>query len=231
MSIEQEFLREKRRHNLQETISLKEKYLLKKKVPFQKILGFIDFDDLKIQIDKKVLIPRYETQEVVNFALKNIKPNAKVLDLCAGSGYIGLTIKKEKNSEVTLSDISTSCIKQIKVNASLNNLKVKIIKSNLFSRIKEKFDVIVSNPPYIPLSEKKNLDKSVIKYDPHLALFGGEDGNYFYKKIIEKVSSFLKPQGILIFEISPYNEAFLKMNNFNIYNDINKKPRIAFKRY
>ena len=223
-----ELLKEKRRYGLEETISDKEKLLLESGVPVQKIIGFIDFDDLRINVNRKVLIPRYETQEVVNKSLEFIKEGNRVLDLCTGSGYIGLTIKQKCNScEVVLSDIENEAIIQSKENAKNNNLDVEIIQSDLFNNIAGKFDVIVSNPPYIP--NTNSLSDSVIEYDPKVALFGGEDGNDFYKKIIKEASEYLKENGVLVFEISEDNYEFIKSEGFEISKDINGKYRIAFK--
>ena len=221
-----ELLRQKRIHGLEEVITEKEISLLEQNTPIQKIIGFINFEDLQINVNHEVLIPRYETEEVVHFALKYISQKSKVLDLCCGSGYIGLTIKHKTNAEVTLSDISDEAILQTKENAEMNNLDVEIIKSDLFENISSKYDLIISNPPYIPLSNK--LSDSVIKHEPHLALFAGEDGNDLYKRIINKAKQFLNPEGLLIFEISPDNLDYIKSMGFEILKDINGKERIAF---
>lgn len=228
MNIE-ELLNEKRKYQLPQTISTLEKKQLAANMPLQKIIGFIDFDNLKIKLNHKVLIPRYETEEVVHHAFQYIKKNMDVLDLCCGSGYIGLSIKQKTNANVTLSDFDQEAILQTRENAKLNNLNVTVIKSNLFKKIKQKFDVIVANPPYIPKQTK--LDKSVLNYEPHHALYGGKDGNKFYRQIIKKVPKFLKKNGILIFEISPENRIFLEKKGFKIYLDINKKARIAIKKF
>ena len=204
----EKLLLEKRRQGLPETINEYELQMLRDNIPIQKIIGFINFDDLKIAVDHNVLIPRYETQEVVNKALEYIDKNSKVLDLCTGSGYIGLTIKQKTNAIVTMSDIDDEAIKQSKINAIANKLDVKIIKSDMFKNINEKFDVIVCNPPYIP--NNKKLSQSVIKFEPSTALFGGTDGNDFFKIIINEYKNFLNPLGKLILEISDDNFEFIK---------------------
>jgi len=224
-----ELLREKRRYGLPEEISAQEQELLDQGIPVQKIIGFIDFDDLRISVKKDVLIPRYETQEVVEKALEFLNKDSKVLDLCSGSGYIGLTIKQKKECDVTLSDISSEAIAQSTINAKDNELDVKIVESDLFENIDSKFNLIISNPPYIPTSNE--LPESVLKHDPALALFGGEDGNDFYKKIIEEAPNFLEKNGTLIFEISEDNKTLLFDSGFEILNDINGKPRIAIKHF
>jgi release factor glutamine methyltransferase len=225
----QKLLLEKRKYGLKEKISNKEIKMLKKDFPIQKIIGFINFDDVYINLKYNVLIPRYETEEVMLESLKYINSNSKVLDLCTGSGYIGLSIKKKINANVTLSDISKDSIKQAKKNSKINKLKVKIIKSNMFENINEKYDLIISNPPYIPNHIK--LSKSILKFEPFNALFGGKDGNNFYKIIIQNVSKYLRKNGILILEISKDNLKYVKSFGFKIKNDINNKPRIAIKKF
>lgn len=224
-----ELLRQKRIHGLPEVVTREEEKQLQNGVPIQKIIGFIDFDNLKIDVSHDVLIPRYETQEVVNKALEYISKDSSVLDLCCGSGYIGLTIKQKKNCKVVLSDISDEAILQTKKNALDNNLDVTVIKSDLFANINQKFNVIVSNPPYIP--EKNLLDNSVLNHEPHLALFGGLDGNDFYRRIIKEAPNFLNTNGILVLEISPDNISCIEQEGFEIINDINKKERIAIKQF
>jgi len=223
----EKLLLEKRRLGLPETMNEAEKLLLEEGVPVQKIIGFIDFDNLKIGVHHDVLIPRYETQEVVNKALEFVNKDSRVLDLCTGSGYIGLTIKQKTGAEVVMSDIDSEAIKQSKLNAKNNNLDVQIIQSDMFKNIEGKFDVIISNPPYIP--ESNELPESVMKYDPHTALFGGVDGNDFYKQIVNEYKTYLKPGGKLVLEASEDNTEYLKTEGFTILKDINGKDRIAIK--
>lgn len=224
----------KKIHNLSQDISQTEMEMLHENVPIQKIVGFINFDNLVINVKHRVLIPRYETQEVLNYALSLFKnhPNRsqlKVLDLGCGSGYIGLSIKQQLNCQVTLSDIDMNAIQQTVENAHLNNLDVKIVHSDMFENITGKYNLVISNPPYIP--EKTQLDVSVLKHEPSIALFGGENGNFYYQKILENVHNFLEPQGFLVLEISEENVAFLKSHHFSFLQDINQKYRIAFKQF
>ncbi|MCP4336344.1 MAG: peptide chain release factor N(5)-glutamine methyltransferase [Mycoplasma sp.] len=200
---------------------------LKLGVPLHKILGYIEMTDVKIYVNKDVLIPRYETEELVLLASKYIDSNKKVLDLCSGSGYIALAIKKMTNANVYASDISKESIEQIKINAKRNKLDIKIFQSDLFNNINEKFDLIISNPPYIPKNNK--LDKSVTLYEPSISLFGGEDGNEFYKKICNQYKKFLNKNGKIFFEISEDNVEYLITQKFKIINDINGKKRFAYK--
>jgi len=229
LNSKEELKRQKLIHGLPEELTEEELQLLKEGVPIQYIIGFIDFDDLKIKVDKRALIPRYETQEVVNKALEFINDNSSVLDLCTGSGYIGLTITSKTKAKVTISDISDKALELAKENAQTNNLDVKIINSDLFENISGKFDLIVSNPPYIPTNNK--LDKSVIDHEPLNALFAGRDGNEFYKRIILEAPKYLNKDGILIFEISEDNKDFIISQGFDVLKDINGKYRIAIKKY
>ena len=223
----EELKRQKRIHGLTEKISTKEMKKLNSGMPIQKIIGFINFDNMRINLNYNVLIPRYETEEVVNEALKYVNKKSKVLDLCCGSGFIGLTIKQKTGSNVTLSDVDNKAILQTKENAKINKLNVEIIKSNIFKNIDDKYDVIISNPPYIKTNSE--LPDSVLNFEPNHALFAGSDCNFFYKKILKNASKYLNKNGVIIFEISPNNSFFLKKQGFIIKKDINKKDRIAIK--
>lgn len=225
---------EKRKYGLDEVITKKEEKLLAKNFPIQKIIGYIEFEDVRINVDRNVLIPRYETQEVVHKALEYIKPGMRILDLCCGSGYIGLTIKKKMpDVEVVMSDISKHAVKQTKSNARLNKLDVDVIQSDLLRGLVRLFDVIVCNPPYIPSKYKDTLDSSVLEHEPNKALFAGKDGNDFYKRILTDKEAFrhLKPGGYIVFELSLDNVEFLESKGFKIFNDINGKPRIGVKQF
>ena len=152
--------------------------LLEKDYPVQYIIGYVDFYGLKINVNEFTLIPRYETEYLIELTLKEIKKlnlaNPKILDLCTGSGAIGLTLKSLlPSSEVTLSDISKDALMVANKNKNELNLDVNIIESDLFKNIQGKFDVIISNPPYVMTNE--TLSKDVL-YEPHLALYSGPKG-------------------------------------------------------
>lgn len=226
-------LLEKRRYNLKETISFREKYKLWRDYPIQKIIGYIEMANVKIKVNKKVLIPRYETEELILLAIKLIKENGKyhnILDLCCGSGFIGIALKKAFPSlNILQSDISNAAIKQTLINLKINNLKNNVIKSNMFHNIYQKFDVIISNPPYLLENDKKNMTKSVLKYEPQKALFAQEDGMFFYYQIEKNLSKYLNKNGLIILEINPLNYKWFIDNNYHVINDINNKKRFAYK--
>lgn len=226
-------LLEKRRYNLKETISFREKYKLWRDYPIQKIIGYIEMANVKIKVNKKVLIPRYETEELILLAIKLIKENGKyhnILDLCCGSGFIGIALKKAFPSlNILQSDISNAAIKQTLINLKINNLKNNVIKSDMFHNIYQKFDVIISNPPYLLKNDKKNMTKSVLKYEPQKALFAQEDGMFFYYQIEKNLSKYLNKNGLIILEINPLNYKWFIDNKYHVINDINNKKRFAYK--
>lgn len=226
-------LLEKRRYNLKETISFREKYKLWRDYPIQKIIGYIEMANVKIKVNKKVLIPRYETEELILLAIKLIKEKGKyhnILDLCCGSGFIGIALKKAFPSlNILQSDISNAAIKQTLINLKINNLKNNVIKSNMFHNIYQKFDVIISNPPYLLKSDKKNMTKSVLKYEPQKALFTQEEGMFFYYQIEKNLSKYLNKNGLIILEINPVNYKWFIDNKYHVINDINNKKRFAYK--
>ncbi|ENY68697.1 Modification methylase HEMK [Metamycoplasma auris 15026] len=224
-------LQEKRRYEQPLFISKKEEKLLKKDYPVQKIIGYQEMQKVHIDIRYNVLIPRYETEEVIIRSYAYLNKNSNVLDLCCGSGFIGLAIAKNIGCNVTLSDISLAAIKQTKLNMKINNLKsCKVIKSNLFKKIKEKYDLIISNPPYL---NKKDSFPNSLRFEPKKALYAKNDGLFFYKKIIANAINFLNEKGHLIFEIDLNAKNWLEKNypNAIFEKDINKKYRIAILSY
>ena len=178
--------------------------------PLQYITGQQEFMKLNFLVNKDVLIPRQDTeilvQEVIEIAKKI--PNPVILDLCTGSGAIAISCAKYiKNSKIFATDISGAAIEIAKRNASLNGVKnnIEFMESNLFARLKDqKFDIIVSNPPYIKESELKSLPKDV-QNEPEIALNGGKDGLNFYRRILYASYKFLNRQGYVCLEIG-YNQ-------------------------
>ena len=208
--------------------------------PLSHLVGFDYFYDRKFKVTKDVLSPRMETEEliykVLEYIKKSKKDSFKILDLCTGSGIIAITLKKEiveKYTEIVASDISEKALSIAIENANNNNANITFIKSDLFDNISGKFDLIISNPPYISYKDKITIKDSVLNYDPHLALFAEEDGIYFYRKIIENAVRYLSKDGVIFFEIGYDQKEKIfelgKNNNFTttVYKDINDRDRIA----
>ncbi len=176
------------------------KMVLKRKnhYPLQYLIGDVEFCGNTIKVTPSVLIPRNETEQLCDLISKTAN-GKRVLDLCTGSGCIGLGIKANSTADVTLVDISTKALNVARENAKLNGLDVNIVKSDLFSKVKGRFDIIVSNPPYIKTKDLDNLQPEV-KLEPVLALDGDQDGYKFYRQIIAKAPSFLTQNGEIYFE-------------------------------
>lgn len=174
--------------------------------PVQYITNKQEFMGLSFFVDENVLIPQPDTEILVEEAIKyanQIKENVEILDMCTGSGCIGVALAKHvKNAKVTLVDISTKALEVAKKNAKENEVKEKVnfIQSDMFENIKSKFDVIVSNPPYIKTKVINELDLQV-QNEPHLALDGGENGLKFYEILINEALKYLKENGKIFLEI------------------------------
>lgn len=172
------------------------------RVPLQYITGEQDFMGLPFKVNSAVLIPRQDTETLVEEALKRIKPGMKVLDMCTGSGCILISILKNVTGIEGLGcDISKQALIVAKENAKLNNVFASFERSDLFENVNEEFDVIVSNPPYIPTEVISGLMPEVSEFEPFQALDGREDGLHFYRRIISECKPYLKEGGYLLFEI------------------------------
>ena len=236
-------------NSLSEQISKEneEKYFLliekhiKEDVPLSHLVGFEYFYDRKYKVTKDVLSPRMETEEliykVIEYVKASNKNNFKILDLCTGSGIIAVTLKKELEQvsvDVIASDISEEAIEVAKENAQSHDATIKFIKSDIFNHINDRFDIIVSNPPYIDRKDEVTMQDNVLKYDPHLALFAEEEGMYFYRKIIEQAKDYLNENGVMFFEIGyDQKDKIIKLADMNgysaeVYKDINGRDRMAF---
>ncbi len=172
-------------------------------VPIQYITNNQEFMKLNFFVNQNVLIPRSDTEILVEEVINTFKnEHVKILDMCTGSGCIAISLKKYmQNSEVCGIDISKEALKVARLNAKNNNIDVKFKCSDMFTNIKNRdFDVIVSNPPYIKKKVIPTLNKEVRK-EPVIALDGGEDGLYFYKKIINEAFNFLADNGMIFLEI------------------------------
>lgn len=174
--------------------------------PLWYIIGDTDFYGYKIQVDERVLIPRRETEELALHAINSAEEGYKILDLCTGSGAIAIAVSKELEKRgveaaVTASDISDGALELARQNAAANEASIHFIKSDLFARIRERYNIIVSNPPYIPSSDVEGLQREVKDYEPRLALDGGEDGLDYYRRIAEDAPKCLARGGIIILEV------------------------------
>lgn len=213
--------------------------LLEKDYPVQYIIGYVDFYGLKINVNEFTLIPRYETEYLIELTLKELKKmnlaNPKILDLCTGSGAIGLTLKSLlPSSEVTLSDISKDALMVANKNKNELNLDVNIIESDLFKNIPGKFDVIISNPPYVMTNEP--LPKDVL-YEPHLALYSGPKGIDHIEEIFKNIKIHLNNKYLIALEINEKSEPditnliktyFEKNINYKFMKDLAGKTRYLF---
>lgn len=193
--------------------------------PIQYITGHQEFLGLDFFVNRNVLIPQPDTEMLVEEAINISKENFKILDLCTGSGAIAISLKHYlKNVEIVASDISEKALEVAKINAKKQKTNIEFIKSNLFESIKSKFNIIVSNPPYIKTQIIKSLSKEV-QNEPHLALDGGKDGLDFYRKIINEAYKNLEQNGALLLEIGydQKNEVIKIIEESNKYTKIYSK--------
>jgi len=190
--------------------------------PLQYIMGEWEFMGLTIKTDRRALIPRPETELLVEEALVHIKKlnrRAKVLDVCTGSGCIAVSIARLSDSTVTAIDISDEALALAAENAALHNAadNIRFVQSDLFGGLEaQQFDIIISNPPYIPTADLNDLQPE-IHHEPKLALDGGADGMDIYRRLIHLSRDFLAPQGKLLLEIGPPAvEAIMKEAGYDI---------------
>ncbi len=176
---------------------------LKEGIPVQYIIGNVNFYGNTLKVNKNVLIPRFETEllveKTINYVKKQFKNKIDILDIGCGSGAIGITLKKALNSNVLCTDISKKALEVAKENAKLNKIDITFRQSDIYENIKEKFDLIISNPPYIAKNEK--IDEIVLKNEPEIALFAENEGLEFYEKILENAKYHIKENAIIAFEI------------------------------
>lgn len=207
-----EFLRDARLYVADDSFENAMEEMVKRRIsgePVAYITGRWEFYGLPLTITEDVLIPRDDTEVLVNQAIELLKakgPNTRVLDLCCGSGCIGLSIAHTiRGAKIIMADISERALAVSRANALMNNLtkNVTCIAANALENppmIFGRFDLIVCNPPYIPSKDVTTLDSSVKDYEPHVALDGGEDGLDFYQEIAKRWREVLKPGGVIMFE-------------------------------
>ena len=200
--------------------------LIKNNEPIQYVIGNVNFYGNIFKVNKNVLIPRFETEELVENTLKYIKKYfslpINIIDLGTGSGAIGISLKKKlDNVFVTLLDISEDALSVAKENANSLNAEVSFIQSDMWENVSDKYDVIISNPPYIRNDEE--IEDIVRDNEPHLALYGGTDGLDLYRKIRDGLLNHVKDKFLLALEIGDLQ----KNDVINIFRDIPNTKIIA----
>ena len=206
-------------------------------VPLQHIIGHTGFMGLDFKVSRDVLIPRQDTETLVETVLDREKdPAISILDLCTGSGCIAVSLKKLGGySQVAASDLSDKAIGLAMRNASINDAEIRLIKSDLFKDIEGSFDVIVSNPPYIPTEEIETLSPEVRDHDPRMALDGGADGLDIYRRIVSECKRVLKSGGRLYMEMG-FDQAGAVgglmenagFRDIEVVKDLAEKDRVIF---
>lgn len=207
--------------------------------PLWYIIGDVDFCGCTIKVDERVLIPRPETEQLAEIAIKTVEEGDKVLDMCTGSGCLAIAIAKGcagKNISVTAADVSDAAIMLAKENANLNSAVVHFVQTDLFDNIRGRFNVIVCNPPYIKTTEIAELDREVKDFEPRIALDGGEDGLDFYRRLAREINRYVARGGMLILEVGEDQAAevlrlFEKRDYAIVIKDLEGKDRflkIAF---
>lgn len=210
-------------------------------IPVQYIVGNTNFYGYDFKVNRNTLIPRFETELLVEKTYNYIKKyfnkdNIKILDIGTGSGCIAITLNKLLNScDITGIDISSEALEVAKENSIINNTNVKFIESDIFSNVSDKYDVIISNPPYISYDDIEVMD-IVKNNEPHLALYAKDNGLYFYDKIIKDSSKYLNDKFIMAFEIG-YKQGkditkivnkYYKDINMSVEKDYSGRDRFVF---
>lgn len=212
---------------------------LEKGKPIQYIIGNVDFYGNIIKVNENVLIPRFETELLVDLTIKKTKKkypnnNIDIIDLGTGSGCIAISLKKEINANVDALDISKEALEVAKENAKSNSTNINFINKDMTLYKDKKYDVIISNPPYIKYDEE--IMDIVKNNEPHLALYAKEEGIYFYKKIIDNIPYIAKEKYLVCFEIgytqgqaiATYAKQNLKDINISVHKDYSNKDRFIF---
>ena len=207
-------------------------------IPVQYIVGNIDFYGNTINVNKNVLIPRFETELLVDKTIKYIKTSFKhhvdILDIATGSGCIAITLKKEIDSTVDASDISESALKVAQENALNNKVDINFINSDMLTNITKRYDIIISNPPY--LTKEDDIMDIVKNNEPEIALYAKDNGLYYYDVILKNIKKNLKDKYLIAFEIgytqgeAIKNIALKYLDNINvkIEKDYSNKDRFVF---
>ena len=217
---------------------IKEAYkLLEQGIPVQYIVGEVDFYGSIFKVNNNVLIPRFETEQLVELVIEYINDNfskkVDILDIGTGSGCIAITLKKNLNCNVSAIDISDSAIDVAKNNAKINNVDINIFKSDILNNVDGKYDVIISNPPYISYDE--DIMDIVKNNEPHSALYADNNGLFYYEEILKNCKKNLNDKFIIAFEIGSTQAKKIKeyannyLDNINVYvkKDLNNLDRFV----
>ena len=195
---------------------------LEKGIPVQYIVGNVDFYKYNFLVNENVLIPRFETEKLVDRTIKYIKQmfnsQVSILDIGTGSGCIAITLKKELDSNVTACDISSKALEVAHMNALKNNCNINFVISDIFSNIEGRYDVIISNPPYI--ADDEEIMDIVKNNEPNIALYASDNGLYFYKKILDNVSNYVNDKYLIAFEIGYKQAQDIKEYAYNLLENV-----------
>ena len=206
--------------------------------PVQYIVGNVDFYNSNLLVNKNVLIPRFETEELVDETIKKskefFKDKINILDIGTGSGAIAISLKKELDSNITATDISKEALEVAKENAKRNNVDITFINTDIYKGIDNKFDVVISNPPYISYDEE--IEEIVKNNEPNLALYADNNGLYYYDEILKNIKSILKDKYLICFEIGEkqyqnikeYKDKYLPESRIEIKKDMEGRDRMVF---
>lgn len=228
-----EYLKKYYKGNIEEAIKR-----LNNGEPVQYIVGNVDFYNYNFIVNKNVLIPRFETEELVlntiNFIKSHNLKDIKIIDIGTGSGAIAITLKKELNAEVYATDISSEALEVAGLNAERNDASINFINTNLYTGVKEKFDVVISNPPYIRYDEE--IDEIVKNNEPHIALYADNEGLYFYEEILKNIKTILNSKYLIAFEIGKdqykaieeLKNKYLPESNIILKKDLEGRDRMVF---
>ena len=212
--------------------------LLNKGIPVQYIVGNVDFYGYNFKVNENVLIPRFETEELVEKTIKYINKyldkKVDILDLGTGSGCIAITLKKELDCNVDAVDISPKALEIAKLNAKNNNVDITFYEGDMLNPINKIYDVIISNPPYIAYNEE--IMEIVKNNEPHTALYAEDNGLKYYKDIISNANKYLKEKSIIAFEIGEkqgklileYAKNYFKDSIITVEKDMQSRDRFVF---
>ena len=211
--------------------------LLEGGLPVQYIVGEVDFYGNIFKVNKNVLIPRFETEQLIELTMEYISDKfdgvVDILDIGTGSGCIAITLKKNINCNVDAVDISSDALKVAEYNKKLNDVDINLFKSDMLSNVSKKYDVIISNPPYI--GREEDIQGIVEKNEPHIALYADNDGLYYYEEILKNCKKNLKDNFIIAFEIGKSQGKLVKnlalkyLDNIDVFikKDLNYLDRFV----